>query len=95
MILRKSTTCCLSIVSVLLLLLAAPELLSQADSGVDLFPKRAWWGRYGYVNRMGKFVLEPQYESALPFTDFLAAVQKDGKWGFINCEGKFVIEPRF
>ena len=95
MILRKSTTCCLSIVSVLLLSLSAPELLAQADSGVDLFPKKAWWGRYGYVNRMGKFVLEPQYESALPFTDFLAAVQKEGKWGFINGEGKFVIEPRF
>jgi outer membrane protein assembly factor BamD len=44
---------------------------------------------------MGKYVLEPQYEEALPFSDFLAAVKKDGKWGFINGEGKFVIEPRF
>ena len=70
-------------------------VFSQADSGVDLQPKKAWWGRWGYVNPAGKFVLEPQYEDALPFADFLAPVKQDGKWGFINGEGKFVIEPRF
>jgi len=67
----------------------------QSDTSLDLQPKRAWWGRYGYVNNLGKFVLEPQYENAQPFSDFLAAVKKDGKWGYINGEGKFVIEPRF
>ena len=67
----------------------------QADSGVDLQPKKAWWGRWGYVNPAGKFVLEPQYEDAQPFADFLAPVKLDGKWGFINGEGKFVIEPRY
>ena len=67
----------------------------QSDSSIDLQPKRAWWGRWGYVNNLGKFVLEPQYENAQPFADFLAAVKKDGKWGYINGEGKFVIEPRF
>jgi len=60
-----------------------------------LRPKKTWWGRYGYVNSTGKFVLEPQYEEALPFSDFLAPVKKDGKWGFINGEGKFIIEPRY
>jgi len=74
---------------------SASQLYSQSDTGVDLLPKKAWFGRYGYVNRMGKYVLEPQYEEAQPFSDFLAAVKKDGKWGFINGEGKFVIEPRF
>ena len=69
--------------------------LSQSDSGIDLRPKKTWWGRYGYVNSAGKFVLEPQYEEALPFSDFLAPVKKDGKWGFINGEGKFIIEPRY
>jgi len=67
----------------------------QADSGIDLQPKKAWWGRWGYVNAAGKFVLEPQYEEALPFADFLAPVKQEGKWGFINGEGKFVIEPRY
>ena len=67
----------------------------QADSGVDLQPKKAWWGRWGYVNAAGKFVLEPQYEEAMPFADFLAPVKQEGKWGFINGEGKFVIEPRY
>ena len=69
--------------------------LAQSDSGVDLAPKKAWWGRWGYVNSAGKFVLEPQYEDALPFADFLAPVKQDGKWGFINGEGKIIIEPRY
>jgi outer membrane protein assembly factor BamD len=40
-------------------------------------------------------MLEPQYEDALPFADFLAPVKQDGKWGFINGEGRFIIEPRY
>jgi outer membrane assembly lipoprotein YfiO len=68
---------------------------TQSDTGVDLRPKKDFWGRYGYVNGAGKFVIEPQYEEALQFSDFLAAVKKDGKWGFINGEGKFVIEPKY
>ena len=95
MIVRKEVTRCLSIALFLFFWPSASHLYSQSDTGVDLLPKKAWFGRYGYVNRMGKYVLEPQYEEALPFSDFLAAVKKDGKWGFINGEGKFVIEPRF
>ena len=95
MIVRKEVTRCLSIALVLFFCPCVSHLHSQSDTGVDLLPKKAWFGRYGYVNRMGKYVLEPQYEEALPFSDFLAAVKKDGKWGFINGEGKFVIEPRF
>lgn len=76
-------------------MLALTTLHGQSDTSLDLKPKRAWWGRYGYVNNLGKFALEPQYEEAQPFSDFLAAVKKDGKWGYINGEGKFVIEPRF
>ena len=74
---------------------SAESASAQSDTGIDLRPKKTWWGRYGYVNSTGKFVLEPQYEEALPFSDFLAPVKKDGKWGFINGEGKFIIEPRY
>ena len=95
MIVRKEVTRCLSIALVLFFCPWVSLLHSQSDTGVDLLPKKTWFGRYGYVNRLGKYVLEPQYEEALPFSDFLAAVKKDGKWGFINGEGKFVIEPRF
>lgn len=95
MILRLITTRCLVAFFAPLLVALPANLPAQADSGVDLIPKKAWWGSYGYVNRKGKFVLEPQYEEALPFSDFLAAVKKNGQWGYINGEGKFVIEPRF
>ena len=78
-----------------LFLFSAESGYTQSDTGVDLRPKKAWWGRYGYVNGAGKFVIEPKYEEALQFSDFLAAVKQEGKWGFINGEGKFVIEPRY
>ena len=86
-------TICLSVVYIIFSTLN--PAWSQSDPGIDLRPKKTWWGSYGYINSAGKFVLEPQYENALPFADFLAPVKKNGKWGFINGEGKFIIEPRF
>ncbi len=80
---------------ILILILSAQLGLAQSDTGVDLTPKKAFWGRYGYANLAGKFVIEAQYEEAQPFSDFLAAVKQNGKWGYINGDGKFVIEPRF
>ena len=67
-------------------LFSAESAYTQSDTGVDLRPKKAWWGRYGFVNGAGKFVIEPKYDEALQFSDFLAAVKQDGKWGFINGE---------
>lgn len=54
-------------------------------------PKRT---RYGY-QRDGKWVIEPQFESANPFTHGLAAVQLERRWGYIDPQGNVVIEPRF
>ena len=50
---------------------------------------------YGYVNRQGEVVIEPQFTYARPFSkEGLAAVQpKDGKVGYINMSGEFVIPP--
>jgi hypothetical protein len=47
----------------------------------------------------GSVVIQPQFESAGPFSEGLAAVQtgktEDGKWGYIDKSGKFVIDPQF
>jgi hypothetical protein len=62
--------------------------------------------KYGYVDRTGKFVIEPrELARALPFHEGLAAVQVYGdvtatsntrfKYGFIDKTGKFVIEPQY
>jgi hypothetical protein len=52
-------------------------------------------GRYGYMDRSGALTIAPQYESAAPFSEGLAAVRVGDKWGFINRKGTLVIPPRF
>lgn len=42
---------------------------------------------WGYLNTSGDVVIPPQYDWATPFSDGLAAVQKNGLWGFIDLEG--------
>ncbi len=53
-------------------------------------------GKYGYINKAGKYVIEPQFDDADGFSDNgLARVEVNDKWGYINSTGKFVIEPQF
>ncbi len=49
---------------------------------------------YGYINRDGKYMIEPTFISAHEFSDGLALVQiKNGKYGYINNGGEFIIQP--
>lgn len=51
---------------------------------------------YGYINREGKILINPQFKEATIFREGLALVKSstdDPKWGFINEEGKYVISP--
>ena len=52
-------------------------------------------GKWGYVDKDGKVVIEPQFEEAHSFLNGYAAVKVHGKWGFINEKGKLVIEETF
>jgi hypothetical protein len=56
-------------------------------------------GKGAVDSETGSIVIDPQFESAGPFSEGLAAVQtgkkEDGKWGYIDKSGKFVIDPQF
>ena len=41
-------------------------------------------GRAGYIDKDGKFAINPQFESGTQFRDGLAAVRTGGAWGFID-----------
>jgi len=41
-------------------------------------------GKYGYINTSGKFVIEPQFDSAASFSEGLAVIEMDSKEGFID-----------
>ena len=51
--------------------------------------------KYGFIDKNGKVVIEPQFDYAGAFSEGLGKVKKDGKWGFIDKSGKVVIEPQF
>lgn len=50
---------------------------------------------YGFVDKTGKVVINPQFEFSRPFKEGLAAVSKNDKWGFIDKTGKIVINYQF
>jgi len=49
----------------------------------------------GFIDRSGRFAIEPEFDRAEAFSDGLAAVRVSGQWGFIDRTGRFVIEPQF
>ncbi len=49
--------------------------------------------KWGFIDKTGKVVIEPEYESVWPFFDGLAKVQIEEKYGYIDKTGKFISEP--
>lgn len=49
----------------------------------------------GFVDRTGKIVIDPEWDSARGFRDGLASVRRDGLEGYINPKGAVVIEPQW
>ena len=52
--------------------------------------------KYGYYDKKGNVVINPQFKVVGPFQDGLAVVCNDeDKWGYIDTKGKYVINPQF
>jgi hypothetical protein len=47
-------------------------------------------GKWGYIDRTGKYIIKPRFDKADPFSNGLARVELDDTWGYINKTGKFV-----
>src|ERR1035438_10068284 len=52
-------------------------------------------GRWGYIDRTGQFVIDPEFEGAGDFSENLAYVVVKHIYGFIDKTGTIVIEPQF
>src|SRR5215471_11177127 len=52
-------------------------------------------GKWGFIDKTGKFVVPPRYDSVWSFAEQLASVSVGGKWGFIDKTGKLVIPAQF
>ena len=52
--------------------------------------------KWGYIDRNGKWVINPQFDEVDDFSDNgLAAVAIDSKWGYIDRTGKWIVQPQF
>lgn len=52
-------------------------------------------GKYGFVDRDGKIVINPQFDRAGDFAEGLAPVRLGNKWGFVGTDGKYTVNPQF
>ncbi|MFZ2269917.1 MAG: WG repeat-containing protein [Azonexus sp.] len=52
-------------------------------------------GAWGFVDRSGKMVIEPQFDEVEDFSEGLAAVSIEEKWGFVDQAGKLRVPIEF
>ncbi|MFN0140403.1 MAG: WG repeat-containing protein [Pyrinomonadaceae bacterium] len=53
-------------------------------------------GKWGYIDRNGKFLIPPQFDEAEDFSpDGFAVIGHDGKFGLIDKNGTFVLSPKY
>jgi hypothetical protein len=50
-------------------------------------------GKWGYIDREGKFVIPPRFDEAKEFDGGLARVKLGTKIGYIDRMGRYVWEP--
>ena len=78
------------------LALGSAQETKKADEPPLPFPRK---GKYGYRDKSGEFVIQPQFDYAGEFSEGLAVVGlgkfPNTKWGYINRLGNFVIPAQF
>lgn len=52
-------------------------------------------GKWGFIDKNGKFVINPQFDSVSNFVDGLACVVANELYGYIDTTGAYVINPQF
>ena len=77
----------------MLFTLAAWLAASASFAATILFPVVVG-GRWGFVNKSGEIVINPQFDRAEGFAEGLAPV-KMGRWGYVDPAGKVAINPQF
>lgn len=53
------------------------------------------FGKWGFRNEYGMFVIQPEYDQVNKFSEGLAAVKRNGKWGYIDKLGHIAIALQF
>ena len=51
-------------------------------------------GKWGVINKKGNWVVKPQFDLLMRYSEGLAGACKDGRCGYIDEKGKWVIQPQ-
>ena len=60
----------------------------------DGLSRQLFGTKYGFIDKTGKVIIQPQFDLTLGFSEGLAAVENGKKWGYIDTGGKMAIELR-
>ena len=52
-------------------------------------------GKWGFMDELGKLVIQPMYDEATSFSEGLAFARLGRKWGYVNHQGQWAIPPQF
>ena len=52
-------------------------------------------GQWGFIDRSGNVMINPEYDEVGDFSEGLCLVRKETKWGVINKSGKFIHECEY
>ncbi|MBQ9638423.1 MAG: WG repeat-containing protein, partial [Bacteroidales bacterium] len=52
-------------------------------------------GVFGYINKNGEYIINPQFDVARNFSEGLACVRVGSQYGYINKKGEIVINPQY
>lgn len=77
---------------ILLFLLSFLNVYGTKECESLLFPIQDSQGKYGYINKMGKVVVKPNFEYAAEFHDRVGVIHVDDESdGIVNTNGKIII----
>ncbi len=51
--------------------------------------------QWGFIEKTNRFIITPQYDGALEFSEGMAAVKLGKLWGYIDRTVELVIRPQF
>ena len=84
----------ISIISVMVF--ACISVFAEGDGEKDNLIPVMLNDKWGYIDRTGKFVVEPQFDRVFWFTENgWALIERNGKSGYIDRTGKIIISPQF
>jgi len=53
-------------------------------------------GKWGFIDTLGAFAIEPQFSDVSSFSDgYAAACDENGKWGYIDTLGAWAVQPQY